>query len=167
MFSEAFLSYGAFVLVFAHRNLFKIVTAQLQQCLLALSFSLDWPEILKTFANTMRGLITFDLGNLVPLSCMSLFGSQNSQTATVAAYFQIFGVLFLIVGLVVFQKWNHYRWRTKNDSRAGERAVHVTHSSWTLYTLYGANLVNVAMKGAFYDDENGIASVVLFGSVMT
>ena len=38
-----------------HRNLVKIVTAQLQQCLLALSFSLGWPEFLTAFAKTMWG----------------------------------------------------------------------------------------------------------------
>ena len=95
----------------------------------------------------MRGLITFDLGNLVPLACM-VGGSADKE----AAFFQMYVVAFLIVALVVFQLWNHYRWRAKNDSRAGERAVHVTHSSWALYTLYGANLVNTMMKGSYYDD---------------
>jgi hypothetical protein len=68
-----------------------------------------------------------------------------------AAFFQMYVVAFLIVALVVFQLWNHYRWRAKNDSRAGERAVHMTHSGWALYTLYGANLVNTMMKGSYYD----------------
>jgi fumarate reductase subunit D len=97
----------------------------------------------------MRGLITFDLGNLVPLSC--IYSGQSAGREV--AFTQIYVVAFLIVGLVVFQLWNHYRWRTKNDSRAGERAVHVTHSGWALYTLFAANLVNTTMKGSFYDGD--------------
>jgi len=100
----------------------------------------------------MRGLITFDLGNLVPLSCM-YSGQTGREVSKGVAFNQIYVVAFLIVGLVVFQLWNHYRWRTKNDSRAGERAVHVTHSGWALYTLFAANLVNITMKGSFYDSD--------------
>ena len=132
--------------MFAHRNLFKIVTAQLQQCLLALSFSLGWPEFLTAFAKTMWGLVAFDLGNLVQLPCMNMHPED-------VAYAEIFGPAFLIVGALVFNLWNQYQWRTKHDSRAGERAVHMTHSGWALYTLYGANLVNTTMKGSVYSAD--------------
>ena len=137
-----------------HRNLVKIVTAQLQQCLLALSFSLGWPEFLTAFAKTMWGLVAFDLGNLVQLPCMNMHPED-------VAYAEIFGPAFLIVGALVFNLWNQYQWRTKHDSRAGERAVHMTHAGWALYTLFGVNLLNPSFNVNLGGSAMFILAVVL------
>ena len=124
-------------------NVVKIVGAQLQQCLLVLSISLEWPQIVTDFASYFRGLVFLNIGDLVPLACT--VDEVQGDADTAGKYLK--GVVALALPILILRSYHQWRW-SRGDVHSGETAAHLTNFMWALYTLVGVALLTQGLNAA-------------------
>lgn len=140
--------------------LVKILTAQLQQSFVFLSFPFDWTPFLGNLKKLVGKWVLIDIPDITNSGCL-LGGGQGAVMLT-----GIMSSLSLVVLLscsCCLSAYNRHKWTHDGDEEAAARAGHAANFGWALYTLTVpaavANLIKMT-RGPMHGDM-GLAIILL------
>lgn len=124
--------------------LVKILTAQLQQSFVFLSFPFDWTPFLGNLKKQIGKWVLVDIPNITNSGCL-LGGGQGAVMLTgMASSLSLVAVLSFCC---CKSAYNRRKWTHDGDEEAAARAGHAANFGWALYTLTvpaaAANLIKM------------------------